>query len=122
MSNFAESLTDFLLPQNLRRYWTFRNATAVAVFAAVATALVRAFARFSPEQVTRLEASNMFHSPLLLSLYYLLVAAVLCVIYATRNRTNWYLLRVGIFAITLTGALIGLVDHHPAAPGFLMLT
>jgi hypothetical protein len=110
MSNFAETVTDRLIPQNVRRYWTFKNATAVVVFATIATALVRAFVRFAPEQVARLESQNLFHSPLVLSLYYLFVAVVLWVVYATRNRTSWYLWRVAVFGMTLTGALIGLVD------------
>jgi hypothetical protein len=110
MSNFAETVTDFLIPQNVRRYWTFKNATTVAVFATIVSALVGAFVRFRPEQVARFEYRSAFHSPLFLSLYYLFVAAILWVIYASRNRASWYLWRVWVFGMTLAGALIGLVD------------
>jgi len=57
-----------------------------------------------------LESQNMFRSPLSLSLYYVFVAIVLWLVYATRHPSSWYLRRVIVFAMTLAGALIGLVD------------
>ena len=82
----------------------------VVSLATIATACVRGFGRFTPEQIARLESQNMFRLPLFLSLYYVFVALVLWLVYATRHRATWYLWRVFVFALMLAGALIGLVD------------
>ena len=110
MSKLAETITDSLIPPNVRPYWTFRNATAVVVFATIATALVRAFVRFTPAQVARLESQSLLHSSVFLSLYYPLVALILWLVYATRHRESWYVWRVTVFGMVLAGALIGIVD------------
>jgi hypothetical protein len=110
MSELGEKLTDSLIPHSIRPYWTFRGMTVVALLATVASALVRGFIRFSPGQVARMGGPSMFHSPLFLGLYYLLVAFVLWLIYATRRRDSWYLWRVTVFGMFLTGALVGLID------------
>jgi hypothetical protein len=106
MSNLAQTLTDSLIPPKIRPYWTFRNMTVVVLLAIVANALVRAFVRFSPEQVARLEGSNPFHSAPFLMLYYVFVAIVFYVVYSTRNRTSWYVWRVAAFGMVLAGALV----------------
>jgi hypothetical protein len=80
--------------------------TVVVVLAMVADALVRAFVRFSPEQVARLEGSKALHSAPFVSLYYMFVAIVLYVLYVTRNRPSWYVWRVAVFGMVLTGALV----------------
>lgn len=78
--------------------------------AAVATACVHAFVKFPPEYVARLESYNPLHSPLFVGLYYIFVVITFWLVYATRQRTTWYLLRVSVFAMVLAGGLIGLVD------------
>ncbi|MGB7555736.1 MAG: hypothetical protein WBM04_15285 [Candidatus Korobacteraceae bacterium] len=78
----------------------------VVLLATVANALVRAFVRFSPEQVARLERSSAFHSAPFVALYYAFVAIVLYVVYATRNRASWYVWRVAAFGMVLAGALV----------------
>ena len=103
MSRFSDKVTDSLIPQSVRPYWTFRSMTAVVLFATVASAFVRAFVRFRPEQVARLEGPSMFHSPLFLSLYYAFAAFVMWLIYATRHREGWYLWRVTVFGMFLAG-------------------
>jgi len=110
MERFVDRLTDLLVPEYAWRYWTFRNAIVVCLFAAVATACVRAFARFPADYVARVESHNPLHSPILATLYYIFVAAVLWLVYATRHRTTWYQLRVFVFAMFLAGGLIGLID------------
>src|SRR5262250_255095 len=80
MSKFSETVTDFLFPLNLRPYWTFRSATALAVLASVATAVCRTLVRFSPEQIARWESRYLLHSPLFLGLFYLF-AAMFCCLY-----------------------------------------
>ena len=111
MAKFIELLTDSLVPPRARNYWTFRNATVFVILATIATACIRAFVEFPPEYVARVELQNpLLHSPLFFGLYYLFVAIVLWLVYATRRRTTWYQLRVFVFAMFLAGALIGLVD------------
>jgi hypothetical protein len=103
-------MTNLLLPPNMRRYWTFRSATIVAILATILSACARVFIRFTPEQVARMESQNYLRSPLALGLYYVFVFVAMGFIYATRNRGNWYHLRVTVFAMVLTGALIGLLN------------
>lgn len=110
MSELGDKLADSLIPHGVRPYWTFRNMTGVALLAALASALVRGFVRFPPDQVARLEGPSVFRTPLFYSLYYLLVALVLWLVYATRHRDSWYLWRVNVYGMFLTGALVGIVD------------
>jgi hypothetical protein len=110
MAEFAERLTDLLIPPYARRYWTFRNATVVVLLVTVATACVHALAKFPAEYVARVEPHNAFRSPLFIALYYVFVSVVLWLVYATRKRAKWYQLRVFVFAMFLAGGLIGLVD------------
>jgi hypothetical protein len=110
MSKSTEVLTNLLVPSYARRCWTFRNATLVAIFAAIASACVRGFVRFPPEYVARMESYNPFHSPAFVGLYYVFVAVVLGLVYATRNHTTWYQWRVWVFGMFLAGGLIGVVD------------
>lgn len=110
MSKLAKTFTDFIFPQNQRPLWTFGNVTVIVLLATVATALVRAFVRFNPAQVARLESQSLLHSPVFVSLYYVFLTFVLWLVYSTRNRPNWYPWRVMVFGMALTGALIGIVD------------
>ena len=110
MSKLNETVTNVLLPPNLRPYHTFRNATIVALLATIATALVRAFIKFPPAEIAQLESHNVLHSPVYLGLYYLFVAVVLWLVHATRSRSTWYVWRVWAYCMVLAGALIGLVD------------
>lgn len=80
--------------------------TIVVLLAIGANALVRAFVRFSPEQVARLEGPNALHSAAFVTLYYVFVAIVLYVVYATRKRARWYVWRVAAFGMVLAGALV----------------
>ncbi len=80
--------------------------TVVVLLAIAASALVRAFVRFSPQQVARLEGSNALHSAPFAILYYVFVAMVLYAVYATRNRPTWYVWRVALFGMVLAGALV----------------
>jgi hypothetical protein len=109
MSKLNDTVTDFLFPPNMRPYLTFRTATAVALLAAVASALIRAFVSFPPEPIAKWESGNLLHSPLSLSLYYLFLAVVLWLVYATRNRLSLYVWRVWVYCMVLAGALIALV-------------
>ena len=94
----------------MRRYWTFRSATIIAILATILSALARMLIRFTPEQVARMESQNYLRSPLALGLYYVFVFVVMGLIYLTRSREHWYYLRVALFAMVLTGALIGLLN------------
>jgi hypothetical protein len=109
ISKGNETVTDFLFPPKARPYWTFRNATAIALLATTVTTLVRAFVKFPPGAALS-DSHNLFHSPLFISLYYLLVAIVLWLVHVTRHRASWYVWRVWVYGAVLTGALIGLVD------------
>ena len=108
MSQLNETLTDFLFPTYMRPYWTFRTATAVALLATVVSGLVRAFVTFPAKRIA--ESGNLVHSPVFLGLYYLSVAIVLWLIYATRHRATWYVWRVSLYGMVLTGSLIGLLN------------
>jgi hypothetical protein len=110
MSKLAKTFTDFVFPQNQRPLWTFGNVTVVVLLATFATALVRAFVRFSPAQVARLESQSLLHSPVFVSLYYVSLTFVLWLVYSTRNRAHWHPWRVMAFGMALAGALIGIVD------------
>ncbi len=110
MSRVTQSITDFLVPANQRPYWTFRNVTIVVAVAAFAFALIRAFVRFSPVQVARLESHNLLNSSLSVGLYYAFLAAVMWLVYKTGNWSNWYVWRVFVYGMVLAGALIGIVD------------
>src|SRR6266849_7372110 len=96
MSRLNETVTNFLFPANLRPYCTFRNATVLALLITVATPLVRVFVKFPPAQVAQWQSQNLFQSPLFLSLYYVSVAIVLWLVYATRHRATWYVWRVWV--------------------------
>jgi hypothetical protein len=110
MSKVTLILKDSFVPPNVRPYWTFRNATAVVSLATVATALVRALVRFPPEYVAKMESQNSLHSPVFLSLFYVLVAFVLWGVYATRHRESWYVWRVTVFGMVMAGACIAALN------------
>ena len=80
--------------------------TVVVLLAIGVNALVRAFVRFSPEQVARLEGPNTLHSAPFVTLYYVFVAIVLYFVYAIRDRESWYVWRVSAFGMVLAGALV----------------
>jgi hypothetical protein len=101
---------DLLVPRRIRPYWTFKNTTFVVLFVSVLTAVVRACVRFSSEYVSRVESQNPLRSPVYLALYYVFVAFVLLLVYATRDRASWYVWRVAVFGMVLAGALIGIID------------
>jgi hypothetical protein len=99
-----------MFPASMRRYWTFKRATVIALLAAVISALARTFIKFPPEQIAKWDSGNLLHSPLFLTLYYLFVAIVLWLIYATKHRASWYVWRVWVYCMVLAAALIGLVN------------
>jgi len=85
--------------------------TIAVVSATVAVALFRAFARFTPEQVTRdSQAVRPLHSPAFMGMYYVFVAVALWIVYATRRHESWYPWRVWVFGAVLAGTLISIVD------------
>jgi len=104
------SVADFLVSPKVRPYCTFRTATAVALLATIFCALGRAFVRFPAEQIAEWESRNLLHTPLFFGLYYFFLATVLWLVYATRHRAGWYLWRVWVYCMVLTGALIGLLN------------
>jgi len=110
MSKLHLGMAEFLFPPKMRPYWTFRSATAVALLVSFASALVRVLVRFPPERIAEWQSRNLFHSPRSLGLYYLFVAIVLYLVYATRDRARWYVWRVWVYSMVLTGALIGLLN------------
>jgi hypothetical protein len=110
MSKLAKTFTDVIFPVKQRPLWTFGNVTVIVLLATAATALVRAFVRFSPAQVARLEAQSLLHSPVFVTVYYVLLTFVLWLVYSTRSRASWYPWRVMVFGMALAGALIGIVD------------
>jgi hypothetical protein len=110
MSKLNEAVTGFLFPVKVRPYMTFRNATVLAALAAVVTAVLRAVIRFPHEIIAKWESQNLLHSPLRLSLFYVMVAAVLLLVHATRHRASWYRWRVWVYCMVLAGALIAFVD------------
>lgn len=64
---------------------------------------MHAFVKFPAEYVARVEAKDMFHSPTFYLLYYVFLAEILWIVYATRYRTTWYLWRVAVFAMISPG-------------------
>jgi hypothetical protein len=107
---FLATIFDALYPPSSRRYWTFKNATALVVIIVIADVLFRLYVKLPAEQVAHIESPGLFRSPAFLVSYCVLLAIALWFVYKTRTRETWYHWRVLVFTLVLTGAVVGLVD------------
>lgn len=111
MTVSAEKIGEALFPKGLRAYVTFRLVTG---FVAVLTVWNIVFGLLVKGQLSQFHPQargvQLLHSPYLLILYNIGIAIGFWAIYATRERTQYYRLRVICYGMLLAG-VVGEVLH-----------
>jgi hypothetical protein len=107
MSLIAEKVGQALLPERFRPYVTFRLMT---VFVAVLAVWNIAFSIFMKPDLSRFDGQilvshQLLHSPFFLVLYNVGVAIGFWLIYATRQKAEYYRLRVFCYGMLLGGVV-----------------
>jgi hypothetical protein len=98
---------ELFVPSGMRPYVSFKSATVLVLLLVTLTACLRAFVKFSPEQVSMYaEQNRLVHSATFLISYNVFVALCFIGIYATRRFRRYYYLRVAFYTMVLTGFLI----------------
>ncbi len=113
----ADGLARFPFPQHLRPYVTFRNATVFCVVLAILNLVILRLGGLNPAQLPAEWAEKYqrqkawVHSPLIVFLEVCLVAVGAWVIHRYRDRAEYYMVRVIIYAALLS-SLLGLVVSY----------
>jgi len=119
MNSSIEKIGQFLFPEKIRRYLTFRLVTvfAVALFS-VNFALSRLDKSAPSPELTFLinRILSVVHSPAFLFFYNVGLALGFWSVYATRTNEKYYWLRVACYGMLLGGLLgeiLSFLPHHP---------
>jgi hypothetical protein len=120
MDNLLHTLGQFLFPEKIRRYLTFRIITACAVILFLANFAINALNEPDPSSDAALRIEKMralMHSPFHLFLINVALALGFWALYATRKKREYYWVRVVFYGMLLGGLLGELLSfllplHH----------
>jgi hypothetical protein len=108
MNQLAERIGQWVFPEKVRRYLTFRSVTIVVVVLAICNLAIGILYKpyLSPEGAAQIRNHRLAHSPAFLALHAIVLAVGFWVIYRTRKKKQYYWLRV-VFYGMLIGGLVG---------------
>jgi hydrogenase/urease accessory protein HupE len=121
VNSLTEKIGQFLFPEKIRGYLTFRAATVfVVMLASLSFTLTRLDESAPPPEATAWNNRilSVVHSPAFLIFYNICLALGFWSVYATRAKAKYYWLRVVVYAMLL-GSLLGEIisflppPHHP---------